>query len=224
MKEDFGNTAPPQPQRNEINRFIMAARNNDLAGVEDFLRRFGKRHVDSQGYGHTALNYAASKGNLEIVKILLKNGASMERKSVGGHTALHWAAQDGHPEVARFLLGNGSPIDAKNNAGETPLMLAAAMNHGDIARLLLDHGASLDEKDNRNETALDQAELSEIFTNYADIIPMLKQERTRRAKLAAEVETRRLTDEAVAAVYAGIAEDMDIAVPLRFKKKGPVPS
>ena len=44
----------------------------------------------------TPLSWAAQKGNLEIVKILIENGARINLSINNYNTALYFAAQNGH--------------------------------------------------------------------------------------------------------------------------------
>jgi ankyrin repeat protein len=55
----------------------------------------------------TLLFMAVQKGYLEIVKVLLENGAVIE-KLVGGVTPLFMAVQKGYLEIVRVLLEHGA--------------------------------------------------------------------------------------------------------------------
>ena len=63
--------------------------------------------------GCTPLHVAASHGRIEVVKILLNNGADMNAKTEDGHTPLHWAASHGHTEIVKIFLNNGADMNAK---------------------------------------------------------------------------------------------------------------
>ncbi|MCK5171510.1 MAG: ankyrin repeat domain-containing protein [Bacteroidales bacterium] len=51
----------------------------------------------------TALMFAASEGQLEVVKVLMANGADASLKDIDGDTAENFAIQNGHMDVAAFL-------------------------------------------------------------------------------------------------------------------------
>jgi ankyrin len=53
-----------------------------------------------------ARNYAG--GQLEVVKLLVQYGASVNIQSQNGFTPLYMAAQENHDQVVRFLLGSGA--------------------------------------------------------------------------------------------------------------------
>jgi serine/threonine-protein phosphatase 6 regulatory ankyrin repeat subunit B len=53
--------------------------------------------------GWSALMIAASKGSMEILKLLIENGTALDVKNhQGGQTALIFAAHWGHTEVVRY--------------------------------------------------------------------------------------------------------------------------
>jgi serine/threonine-protein phosphatase 6 regulatory ankyrin repeat subunit B len=54
---------------------------------------------------------------VEVVRELLKNGASMESVNNDGWTPLHIATNNGPVEVLRVLLKNGANIKSVNNYG-----------------------------------------------------------------------------------------------------------
>ncbi len=51
---------------------------------------------------------ASSKGNIEVVKVLLDKGADANAKNKDGGTALMLAAQDGNLEVVKLLKARGA--------------------------------------------------------------------------------------------------------------------
>jgi ankyrin repeat protein len=54
--------------------------------------------------GESALHLAASRGHLDLVSLLLDNGASREIKDRLGQTPAHWSARHGRPEALALLL------------------------------------------------------------------------------------------------------------------------
>ena len=58
--------------------------------------------VNAKG-NETALHQASEMGNLEVVKILLKNGADPDIKSVDGKTPKDVAMENNHDDVVQIL-------------------------------------------------------------------------------------------------------------------------
>jgi len=109
-------------------------------------------HVDRR----SALNEAASKGDLNRIRILVARGARVnQRKPSGGSTPLSDAALNGQVEAFKLLLRRGARIDRTNEDGNTPLHLAAFMCDFEIAQILLEKGASPSVKNDRGETPID---------------------------------------------------------------------
>jgi len=82
---------------------------------------------------------AASRGHLEIVKLLLDRGADIDAKSPNfGYTALWWAAWTGKTNVVQLLLERGANccVAARDLFGHTPLEAAQYANHDAIVSLI----------------------------------------------------------------------------------------
>jgi ankyrin repeat protein len=106
-------------------------------------------------FGDTALMFAASKGQLEVARILVAHGAQV---SHDGWQPLHYAAFEGHPAMIRFLLERGAPKDALAPNGYSALMLAARNGHLEAARALLHADADVTIKGPKGQTALSLAQ------------------------------------------------------------------
>jgi ankyrin repeat protein len=95
------------------------------------------------GGGRSALMWAAFRGNVEIIDLLIAAGADINAPSPMG-TALAQAAWADRAGAARLLLKKGARTDiAGFRDGYTPLHWAASTEEGDAAlvKLLLQHGA-----------------------------------------------------------------------------------
>ena len=98
--------------------------------------------------GNTAFHRAADGGHLAVAKVLLANGAEVDKRTLqGGLTALHIAAYRGHLDLVEFLIKNGADPNAQDPAGMTPVRLASIkLAFGEkkfiaIMELLRRHGA-----------------------------------------------------------------------------------
>ncbi|MFP3023399.1 MAG: ankyrin repeat domain-containing protein, partial [Wolbachia sp.] len=77
-----------QAQLNLDKELLIAAEKGDLEKVRDSIIR-GANAQDSQSW--TPLFWAIQKNNLNIVKLLVNNGADINAKDNEGWTSLHWA-------------------------------------------------------------------------------------------------------------------------------------
>lgn len=87
--------------RFNIYNLIEAVKNNDINKINSILKS-GKADINSKDkYCETALMIASCKGNLEIVKLLVDNGADINIKNNNGKTALDLADSEEIKEVLR---------------------------------------------------------------------------------------------------------------------------
>ncbi|KAL9006563.1 MAG: hypothetical protein Q9188_000662 [Gyalolechia gomerana] len=127
-------------------------RNNQI--TLDFINRRDETR------GTTALKDAVHAGALDVVSLLLANGANFtpSKADVG---PLHVAASDGKYRIVKALVEHveeaASPeihINARNAFGKTPLIDAAQRNHSKTCELLLEHGADYRILDNDSNSVL----------------------------------------------------------------------
>src|SRR5713226_3268756 len=83
---------------------LAAVRKEDAGRVNALLAQGADANAKSP-YGATGLFFAADRGNIEIIKILLDHGADASVKDTFyGATAMGFAAEKEHVEVIRLLL------------------------------------------------------------------------------------------------------------------------
>jgi ankyrin repeat protein len=87
---------------------------------------------------------AASRGDREAVKALLKKAADVNAAQGDGMTALHWAAMNGDVELAEMLVYAGANVRATTRLGTyTPLYLASQQGHARVIQALVKAGADV---------------------------------------------------------------------------------
>jgi len=93
-------------------------------------------------YCYFPLYIASSAGRSDIVELLVKYGADLDR-SVDGltfqHTALIVAAAKGHKETIEVLLKNGANKSYVAPDGISAMSAAKIMGHDEIVRVLQEH-------------------------------------------------------------------------------------
>ena len=96
----------------------------------------------NSGDRSTPLIRAVQKGSLEIVDLLLTQGADSGLATPDGTTPLHEAANGGKLDIAQILVDSGANVNALNGLGRPPIHLAVLKNHADLAEYLKKHGAT----------------------------------------------------------------------------------
>ncbi len=102
------------------------------------------------------LHYAAAKGKLEIVNLLIKLGAPVNETVIRGETALHRAAIRAQTDVIKSLIENGANVNARTAEGATPLHYAAkcGCSMGRHIKLLIEHNADREARTKKGQTPL----------------------------------------------------------------------
>jgi len=93
-----------------------------------------------------SLIMASQKGHIDIVDILIKANADINKCDDIGAFPLMAASYYGHTEVVKLLIKNGADINKLTNAENSLLFLALKNEHYDIANILIESGANIDKK------------------------------------------------------------------------------
>ncbi len=161
----------------QYNPLIGAAERGQTEMVE-FLISKGVP-VNLQTESRSALHEASYYGHLGVVKVLIKNGADVNRKDFASVTPIDYAAYRDYKDVVKYLVENGAyetlfsavvtenlpkieqliekgqNINVKIRFGdETPLHLAVEVNSIGAARFLISKKAEINAKDLGGDTPL----------------------------------------------------------------------
>ena len=92
----------------------------------------------------TALEAACANGHDEIVELLIKYGADVNKKGKTGMRPLNVACRLGRVETVKKLLNSGASVDIDVETSDPYFALLDATRFGrtDIVKILLEHGAS----------------------------------------------------------------------------------
>jgi ankyrin repeat protein len=141
------------------------------------LNSGAKPNIRSGFYLRTPLMEAASKGQADLVTLLLTHNAAVHSLDKSGHTALINAAQCGQLECLIKLIEANSNVNAQNYTGNSALMQAAWYGHADCIRALLKAKADVYCTDFLGRSVLRYAvksrkrALLELILEATDVIP-----------------------------------------------------
>ena len=151
-------TFNPNPHSTRVAPLALAALEGRIAILELFLEVFnGFIDVNHGSYlqypdlyfldmkmihgcstrGVTALNAASVSGLTDIVKRLIKAGASLNKEDHFGYSPLGNAARYGRVETVEYLLRRGADVMHKTHDGYTPMHLAALHGQHAVVEIML---------------------------------------------------------------------------------------
>jgi ankyrin repeat protein len=88
----------------------------------------------------TAIHLAAYRGNIEIIKLLIKNGANIQAKNEKGLNVLHMAAQGDQPSALLFFTEKYDlHLEELDYLGNTPLHWACYTGSQSFVNILLSY-------------------------------------------------------------------------------------
>jgi uncharacterized protein len=117
--------------------------------------------------GETPFVRAALSGDIEVMRLLLENGADPNIATTQGSTALmaasgiNWIpgqtytrSEADYVEAVKLCLDRGAPVNAANSLGLTAMHGAANRGWVSIMKMLADHGSELEPKDKQGRTPM----------------------------------------------------------------------
>ena len=108
---------------------MLAALHNQLGLTELLLAR----GADVNKPGWTPLHYAATKGHIQIMRLLLEHHAYIDALSPNGTTPLMMAAHYGTAQATKLLLEEGADPTLVNQLGLSALDFARRAQNNDAA-------------------------------------------------------------------------------------------
>lgn len=121
------------PASNGNTALMMAAYKHKQALVLALLAKGAK--VNQAGW--TALHYAASAGDLPIMKILFDRAAVVDARAPTNITPLMFAAREGQEEAVKLLLSWGADPGLKSDHGWTAIQFAQAADKPGVAAIIM---------------------------------------------------------------------------------------
>ena len=99
-------------------------------------------------------------GNLDLLKVLVERGDSVQKEDAFGHNCLMIACKNGHLDIVKYLLDRTKAQDKDNNDavkvrdiyGCTCMLIACGNGHLDVVKYLLENGSDINEKSDYGST------------------------------------------------------------------------
>lgn len=133
------------------NNICDAAYYGNIEAVKSFLEDGTNINAKDDKYGATPLHEAASRGHIEIAKLLISKKANVDSKGKYGETPLHRAVLGGHADLVDLLIQKKANVNAKEDDGTTVLESAIKYKETKIIELLRNHGGKTTEELNTED-------------------------------------------------------------------------
>ncbi|KAI1921726.1 hypothetical protein LOZ58_004207 [Ophidiomyces ophidiicola] len=114
-----------------------------LALVQLLIDRGMDVEATSNYGGQTALHIAANRGDDEVVRLLIENGANIDAVCSIRNTVLHYAAMSCNVDTINLLINLGLTVNSNRETAFTPLHAAASALNEPAIRVLIDRGAKV---------------------------------------------------------------------------------
>lgn len=157
---------------------IQAIRNKDIDMVEYLIALPGTdlNKVDNKKYCLPPLSHAIQMHNLQMMKLLIINGANVNEPSTNDknpyNTPIMIASWSGKLEEVKLLVESGACINQQDKGnGFTALIKAVFNNNIEVVKYLLDQNADITISSFERKTALDYA----YEKKFKELISMLKE-------------------------------------------------
>ena len=155
----------------DIHQLIKEGR---LEQIKSLVSR-DKTSVNALEGGWTPLGVSCQLGSVEICKVLINNGAELNKPVNGSWTPLYIACMEGHVDVVELLLKSGADVKKCDDDLDSPLHIACMCGHFEIAKQLVDGGAIVDALNKEGRSAMEFikddsliAELRKASVGYID--------------------------------------------------------
>jgi ankyrin repeat protein len=123
---------------------ISATEIDDIDEIKALINQGYDVNYHKMEDGYTALMIAVSRGNVNIINYLIKNGANVNAKSKYGDTALIRASVWGRTIISKILLEAGANIDDQNSLDVTALIAAADYAQLNMIIFLIEKNANME--------------------------------------------------------------------------------
>lgn len=129
-------------------------------GAARLLIEYGENANEQSSSNNSSilgLACATMDASIEMIQLLVENGANIELSNNQNFTPLMIAISHRQTEIAKYLISKGANVNAKTNLGKhTPLDYACLNNNLAMVEILLMKGANPNIRDYKNLKPIDK--------------------------------------------------------------------
>lgn len=154
----------------EFKYILKYTERDDIERVRKCIEKYPHSIDARDSDGYMPIHRACHNDNVDLVKLLIDNGADVESKTNEGWRALHCASYWGNIDVVNFLIKYGANINALTYGNNSCLHFAVQRCERKLLELLIYHPLMyIDVKNGSNDNAYElckrKTENYELFHN-----------------------------------------------------------
>ena len=109
------------PGKGKYSPLDIAAEKGFYEIAEELIKKDALLSIDYT----TPLHRAAASGHVDIINLLLDNGAKVNSLDKIGQNPLHYAASNNQPQAIKALMAQGGNALSRDNFGNSPISIAS---------------------------------------------------------------------------------------------------
>ena len=162
-------------------QFAISERNNSTIEMLELILKHSTT-VNETETEVSALMMASCFGDIEIINILLSQGAKVDHKNGNGYFALWIAAREGHTEAVKLLIDRGANVNLKvdrNRPILQGLVECYEMPKDKVApifKMLLEAGAGPNPRETDDWHTILKAAIEKGLTEVVEVLLQLKKD------------------------------------------------
>lgn len=125
---------------------LAAAEKNDTAAAQSLIELGAninaKASNSTSNQNLTALYFALIHENIDLIKLLISEGANLNAKDADGWAPIHQVVHNNKLEIVKLLSENGANLELETEEDLTPLAIAIQRGAKDIVEYLVCKGAT----------------------------------------------------------------------------------
>ena len=133
---------------------LCGEKDADINLIKTFIKKGAPLEADEN---YSPLTSALHAKNIEIARLLIENGADINRKDGDSQYPLNLACELGDLKLVKFMLNKGADVNVSNDGGRTPLHYAVdsvSKDNLEIVKMLVERGADVNARTNTGYTPL----------------------------------------------------------------------
>jgi len=139
-------------KRHAIRQLHIAIEENNIERVLELITP--EIDVNFHYGGQSALQIAVIGGHFNICKVLINNGADVDKCDAQNNSLLNMAVWHNRPDIVNLLISHSAELDVTNLDGRTALNSAAYRGHCKVARSLVSANCLISRPDQNGHTPL----------------------------------------------------------------------